>query len=236
MVERVSSGIPGLDDMIEGGFKKNSNVLLVGGCGAGKSTFGIQYLIDGAGKGEPGVYITFEEEQSQIYENMLGHGWDLTKLVDNNLIRILRIEPQDVMHIVRGEYGMIVDAINQLNAKRVVIDSVTSIEMMIESNFEQRQGLLKLTNWLRGADCTSILIYERNIDPTGYAPHGSMETIVDGVIMLYNFRRGKSRVRALEVLKMRGTRHITNLVPYIIDQGVSLQPHQTVFGEMGDHK
>jgi len=232
MADRVSTGIPGLDDMIEGGFKRDNTIVLIGGCGSGKSTMAMQYLIIGASLGEPGIYITFEEEPDAIYDNMLRHGWDLKKLEKEDKLRIVRIEPQDVMHILRGEYGAIVDTINELKAKRVVIDSLTSVELMIESDFEKRQGILKLMNWLRKSNCTSLLIAESEQDPSRFNRFGPMESIADGVIILYNIRRGKSRVRALEILKMRGTNHMTNLVPYKIDKGITLQPHQTIFGDV----
>ena len=236
MVERVPTGISGLDDMIEGGFKKNNTIVLIGGCGSGKSTMAMQYLYNGALSDEPGVYITFEEEPVEIRENMLRHGWDLKALEADNKLRVIRIEPHDVMHILRGEYGVIVDAINELGASRVVIDSLTSVEMMIESNFEKRQGVLKLMAWLRESNCTSLLIAESEQEPSRYTRYGAMESIADGVIILYNLRRGKSRVRALEVLKMRGTDHMTNLVPYKIDKGIALQPHQTIFGDVTESK
>ncbi|MFH1054939.1 MAG: ATPase domain-containing protein [Candidatus Altiarchaeota archaeon] len=231
MVERISSGIPGLDEMIEGGFKKHSTVLIVGGCGSGKSTLAMQYLYQGALAGEPGVYVTFEEEADSMRDNMSRHGWDLKKMEDSKKLKIMRIEPQDVIHIIKQEYGGIVDAINDLGARRVVIDSLTSIETMIEGDFEKRQGVLKLMNWLQKSKCTSLMIAESEQDPTKYSRHGIMEFVVDGVIVLYNVRRGKSRIRALEVLKMRGTNQITNLVPYVIDKGIILQPRQMIFGD-----
>ncbi len=233
-MDRISTGIGGLDEMIEGGFKKKNTVLVVGGCGSGKSTLAMQYLYAGANAGEAGVYVSFEEEAEQIKENMLRHGWDLQKLEEGKKLKILRIDPQDVMHIIKQEYGIIVDAIRDIDAKRVVIDSLTSIETMIEGDFNKRQGVLKLVNWLQKIGCTTLMVSESEQDPTKYSRHGIMEFVVDGVIVLYNIRRGKSRIRALEVLKMRGTNQITNLVPYIIDKGIQLQPRQIIFGDFNE--
>ena len=233
MAVRFQTGVKGLDEMIEGGFKINNCVLVVGGCGSGKSTFGMQYLVKGAQIGDNGVYVTFEEEPDQIRDNMLLHGWDLKKLEDAGKLKIIRVEPEDIFHIVKGEYGVIMDAIQSLNAKRVVIDSLTSIEMMIEGDFEKRQCIVKLINWLRRSKCTSIMIAENEQDPNRYDRQGVLESLVDGVIVLYNLRRGKTRIRALEVLKMRGTNHMMNLVPYVMDKGITLQPHQVIFGDVG---
>jgi circadian clock protein KaiC len=233
MNDRVSTGVKGLDDMTEGGFKRKNTMLVVGGCGSGKSTFGIQYLYNGALKGEPGVYITFEEDPEAIRENMTLHGWDIRRVEAENMLKLIRVEPEDVMHIIRGEYGVIMDAINSLHAKRVVVDSLTSIGLMIAGEFERKQTIIKLINWLRKSDCTSMMTAEAEQDPSRqYARSGVLESVVDGVIVLYSFRRGKTRIRALEVLKMRGTNHMMNLVPYIIDKGLTLQPHQVIFGDL----
>jgi len=234
MVERVSTGITGLDDMVEGGFKLHNTILVVGGCGSGKSTMAMQYLVYGIQNGEPGVYVSFEEEPEQIKENMMRHGWDLQKMEDEKKLKIIRIDPQDVMHIIREEYGSIVDSISDMQARRVVVDSLTSIEMMIEGEYEKRQGILKLISFLQKSNCTSLMIAESEQDPTRYSRHGVLEFIVDGVIVLYNLRRGKSRIRALEILKMRGTNQMTNLVPYKIENGITLQPHQMIFGSVGE--
>ena len=230
-ITRVTTGIPGLDEMIEGGFKMNNTILVVGGCGSGKSTLAMQYLYEGYLRGEGGVYVSFEETPEAIKENMLRHGWDLEEAEQKNIVRIIRIQPQDVMHILNQEYGMIADSVMELKAKRIVIDSLTSIETMIEGEFNKREGILKLVNWLQNIGCTSLMVAESEQDPTKYSRHGILEFIVDGVIVLYNIRRGKSRIRALEVLKMRGTNQVTNLVPYVIDKGINLQPRQMIFGD-----
>jgi len=231
--ERVPTGIPGLDSMIEGGFKRNNTILVVGGCGSGKSTLAMQYLYYGAMHGENGVYVTFEEEPEQIRENMSRHGWDIRAAEKAGKLKILRVDPQDVMHVIGEEYGSIVDTINDMKARRVVVDSLTTVETMIKDDFEKRQQTLKLIKWLQKTNCTNIMIAEAEQDPTHYSRYGIVEFVVDGVIVLYNLRRGKIRLRALEVLKMRGTKQTTNLVPYVIENGIQLQPHQVIFGDVG---
>ncbi len=231
MANRVSTGVAGLDEMIEGGIKKNSTVLLVGGCGSGKSTLAMQYLVYGAQHGEPGLYVTFEEQSDQIRENMMRHGWDIDALEKAGKLKILRIDPQVILNILREEYGSIVETIKSMKAERVVIDSLTSVEAMLEGEFNRRQWVLKLIDWLQKIGCTTMLISESEQDVTKYSTHGVLEFIVDGVIVLYNIRRGKTRIRALEVLKMRGTNQLTNLVPYVINNGIQLQPRQMIFGD-----
>ena len=78
-IKRISTGISGLDPLIQGGFKRNSVNLVAGGAGTGKSIFAMQFIIEGLKKNEPGIYITFEEKKEKVYEDMLEFGWDLEK-------------------------------------------------------------------------------------------------------------------------------------------------------------
>lgn len=227
---RVKTGVPGLDEMIEGGFKKQNTILVSGGCGSGKSTLAMQYIYEGAKMGEPGIYITFEEYPDAIKSNFVRYGWDINAMEKDNKIRILRIDPQDVMHVIKENYGAIVDGINDIKAKRIVIDSISSIEAMIENDYERRRAVIELLGWLRENKCTSMLIGEAEQDPNAYSRHGVIEFAVDGVVVMYNIRRENARHRALEVLKMRGTNHMTKIVPFMIQNGIMVLPKQKLFG------
>ncbi|MFH0860166.1 MAG: ATPase domain-containing protein [Candidatus Altiarchaeota archaeon] len=226
----MKSGIPGLDEMIEGGFRRNSTTLVSGGCGSGKSTFCMQFVYSGAAAGEPGVYITFEEFPENMKESMLRYGWNIDEMEKKKQMKILRLDPMEVVHVIKEDYGPIVNAVSELKAKRVVIDSMSSIEAMIENDFEKRRNVLELTRWLKDNNCTSLLIGESEQDPNVYSRQGVIEFAVDGVIVLYNIRRESARHRALEVLKMRGTNHMNKIVPFVIKDGIELMPKQKLFG------
>jgi circadian clock protein KaiC len=180
--------------------------------------------------GEPGMYITFEEYPEAIKSNFKRYGWDIAALEKQGKIRILRIDPQDVMHVIKENYGVIVDGINDIKAQRIVVDSVSSIEAMIESEFDRRKALVELLNWMRENKCTSVLIGEAEQDPNTYSRHGVVEFAVDGVIVMYNIRRENARHRAIEILKMRGTNHMTKIVPFMMQEGVVVLPKQKLFG------
>jgi len=234
-IERVPTGIIGLDEMIEGGFKRNSSVLVVGGCGSGKSTFGMQFIYNGALKyNEPGVYVSFEEYPESLKENFYRYGWDLDELEKQNKIRILRIDPKDVLNIIRENYGAIVDAINDVKAKRVVIDSISSIEILIEGAYAKKENALRLCDWLKKQNCTSVIVSESEQRLPEYSSHGVIEFIVDGVIILYNIQKGNVRESALEVLKMRGTKHMKKIVPFNMEKGIEIFPNEVVFGSAGE--
>ncbi|MFC2154644.1 RAD55 family ATPase [Candidatus Altiarchaeota archaeon] len=227
---RVPTDIPGLDGMLEGGLLKGSNTLLVGGCGCGKSTVAMQYIYNGALKDEPGVYITFEEYPEAIRSNMSRYGWNLDELEKENKMAIMRIDPKDVMHVIKEDYGEIVDSINDLKAQRVVIDSISSIEVMIETVFERRENILRLCEWLRRHKCTSLITAEAEQSPLTYERHGILEFVVDAVIIQYNIRIGNQRQKALEILKMRGTQHAKSIAPFTFGKdGIEVFPHEQVF-------
>ncbi|MBU4246360.1 MAG: AAA family ATPase, partial [Nanoarchaeota archaeon] len=90
MFEKIVTGISGLDVLLEGGIPKNHTILLAGTSGSGKSIFSMQFLLAGAQKGEPGLYITFEEDEASVLKVFGEFSWDLKKFLKNDLIRIIR--------------------------------------------------------------------------------------------------------------------------------------------------
>ena len=110
-----------------------------------------------------------------------------------------------------------------------VIDSISSIELMIDKEFDRKENAIKLCEWLSNHECTSLIIAESQQAASHYVQHGVMEFVVDGVIALYNIRQGNTRVNALEILKMKGTKHDKSLVPFNFENGISIFPQEQVF-------
>ncbi|WP_406660023.1 ATPase domain-containing protein [Methanolobus sp. ZRKC3] len=246
---RVPTGIPGFDDLIEGGFIENDVILLRGGPGAGKSTFGAQYLHEGIEKyNEPGVYITFEETPARIMRNMWRHGWDLERLIKEDKLRIIRADP-----IAYGRYieknkdpnsnketddttietvlKQIFASIQEIGAKRLFIDSITSLKISPDP-VDVRYIILEFIKNIENFDCTTLITSEINKD----SDHFSVEEyLAEGVICLQVFRIAGERIRSIEILKMRGVKHDEALRPYAIaDQGIVVYSSQSVIGREAD--
>ena len=229
-IERTPTGIPGLDDVIEGGLKKDS-ITLVGGCaGSGKSIFAMQFLINGILKyNEPGVYVTFEEDKQEVYGDMLRFGWDFAELEKQEKFAFIRYTPEQVGKVLKTGGGIIRDIIGKINAKRIVIDSISAFTLLHKDELEKREACLDLFKILRRWKCTTLVVGQYYAAEERHEST-AVEFEVDGIIWLYNIKKEDIRTRAVEVFKMRGTKHSAKIFPFeISDEGITIYPEQSVF-------
>jgi len=228
--DRVMTGIQGLDKVMGGGLEKDSTNIVCGGPGTGKSIFAIQFLVNGIEKfDEPGVYITFEETKDKIVKHMAKFGWDLKKLEDQNKLQIIEYTPSNVKKLLAEGGGEVDIAIEKLKAKRVVIDSLSAFALLFKDELARMEAFLDLFKLIQRWDCVAVLISEDEQDVEKHHPT-AVEFEVDGVILLYNIRKGDLRERALEILKMRGISHSNKIFPMkITDNGVVVFPDEAVF-------
>ncbi len=230
--KRVPTGIKGFDDLIEGGFERNSIVLIIGTAGTGKTLLSMQFLYEGVTKfNENSVFISFEEGKDSLYEHALQFGWDFEKLDKEDKFRLLFFKPHQVTKILEEGGGQIRDALSEINAKRVVIDSITAYGLLFRDEYTRREKILEFFNLLSRWGITSLVVAEespRNVE----TEEGSIAFISDAVIaMNYNQDLEKdTRVHSLEIIKMRGTKH-TNKVCAIgfDDDGLRVYPDVEVF-------
>ncbi len=218
-IERVPTGIPGLDGMLSGGIPTGNIVLLSGACGTGKSILAMQFLYDGAKQwGEPGVYVTLEEDPKKLVANMSMFGWDLEGLIRDKKLVVIKPEIyrfDTIKQIIR-------DAIDKIGAKRLVVDSYSVLLTYFNDPYEIRNGLVQLDREIKKMGCTALVISDISDNSQTFSTTGVEEFIVDGVIVLHLRPKDASSheyERAISVRKMRATLHQLVSCPFKIAYG-----------------
>jgi KaiC/GvpD/RAD55 family RecA-like ATPase len=221
-VERAKTGIKGLDELLSGGFPRESTIMLTGGPGAGKTTFSMNYLVNGATHyGENGVYVSLEEEPERIIRNSMScFNWPVEELIKKKRLKLVRAELYDFDKLKI----MIEDEVDALKAKRLVIDPTTIISLFFEKPLEIRRAIIDLDRVVKKLGCTSLLICEMPEGTKGISAFGVEEFVADGIIVMYHFR-GEKYTRAISIKKMRATRHDVGLHPVeITTEGIVVYP------------
>ncbi len=253
MIEKTPTGISGLDEMLQGGIPKGYTVLVTGGPGCGKSTLAMHFLVNGVELyNENGIYITFEESPRDIIRNFSQYGWDLSKIMIIGIIakkstfvpavkyidREVKEEGKNYKEYTPKKFSVemirevITKHVEELNAKRLVIDSLPALALYFSDESEIRQEVLGLVNMLSELNCTSLLLTEMPMGEERISRFGIEEYLVHGVIALYNIRKGSERVRGLEILKMRGTKHSKRIcLMEIGDGGIEIYPSENLYTE-----
>ncbi len=227
-IKRISTGIPGLNDLIGGGFKERSVNLVAGGPGTGKTIFAVQYLLEGLKKGEAGIYITFEEKKRNIYEDCLEFGWDLEKYEKEGKFTFLEYTPEQVKKILTEGGGIVEAIIEKTNAKRLVIDSITSFTLLYGDELTKKEAALALFELISKWECTGLMT-SQDLSKDEMAISAALEFEVDGIILAYHVRISGERVRGLEILKMRGTKTPEKTFSLeITGKGVKINPKKVV--------
>jgi KaiC/GvpD/RAD55 family RecA-like ATPase len=241
----VSTGIPGVDKILASkGIPKGHTILVSGGPGSGKTTFAIQFLHAGITQhNQPGVYVTLDEDPEDIRKNMSEYGWDLKKLEEEKKLMFINVSPVRVAHSETAgliEIGMkefrlikLLEAIRQgvkeVNAKRVVVDPVTSFMLQYPNEIERIYAMRDLMRDLKKTGCTNLLISE--LRGTGWErEHQFEEYLAQGVILLRTFPKDGGLVRVFQVEKMRGLAIDNQPRPYDISaRGVEVYPEATIY-------
>lgn len=239
MVERVKTGIPGFDEIVNGGIPKRNVVLLSGGPGTGKSIFGTQYLWNGLQMGEPGVFVALEEHPVQVRINMRQFGWDVRPYEQQGVFAIVDAFTGGIgeaakreKYVVRDptDVGELIDvlkqAIRDVGALRVVIDSVSTLYLTKPA--VARGVVLQLKRVLSGLGTTSILVSQVSVTERGFGGPG-VEHAADGIVRLDLDEYNGELVRSIIVWKMRGTKHSMRRHPFeITDKGIIIYHNKVV--------
>jgi len=231
-LERVKTGIPGLDELIQGGIPKSSTVLLSGGTGTCKTIFSMQFIYNGAMQfKEPGLFVTVESNPKNIAWNMESFGWDIAQLEERRMMNISRLKlssRRSFSDLIDEEIATITGLVREIGVKRMVVDSTTAFASLIGERGELRSLLFKFTDSLKDLCCTTILTAETKNLKTEFSAFGVEEFISDAVIALYFTPPNRS----IFIRKMRGTNHSKTVHPFeITESGIVVKPREQVLWE-----
>lgn len=225
-MERVKTGIPGLDDMLKGGFLPLTANVIEGAPGTGKSTLGMQFIYNGITRyNEPGIILTFEEFPQQYYRDAASFGWDFRRLEDEGKLRVVMSSPEVTRHDLESMGGIIEGIVEEIGAKRIVVDSLTHFDRLTDDPIELRTMQYSFINALKREGLTGILTRE---SPAlfGQADEGDLGLafIADGYILLRYVEIDSAIHKALLVLKLRGSDHAKDIRRFEINpQGIEVQ-------------
>jgi KaiC/GvpD/RAD55 family RecA-like ATPase len=244
-VPRVPTGVKGLDEMLGGGLPQGRCVLVCGGPGSGKTIFGIQYLYTGVTRyGETGLYITLDESPTHLKQNLAGFNWNIERLEKDGKLMIVDASPIRGIpgEIKIGEFSIgkrdftvyslwaIIKAkAQEIDAKRVVVDPISTLIFQFPSVSERQKALLDLFKTISDIRVTSLVMTELRATSITRRIRAE-EFLSDGVIVFHNFANNGRIISAVQIEKMRGIRHDKQLRPYEINEnGIEVFPKESIF-------
>ncbi|HQQ25399.1 MAG TPA: KaiC domain-containing protein [Methanomassiliicoccales archaeon] len=217
-MEKVRTGIEGLDEMLFGGIPIGSTVVVMGSFGTGKTTFGLQFLNQGLAEGEKGIYISLEEDKESILADAEAHGWDLRSKMNEKQMEIVKLEPNDAKVTIQRIKSELPDFIKKFGASRIVIDSVSLLNLLFDTDHDRRTNLFNLSQMVKKTGATLLMTAEVKDDNPFASRDGLIEYVADGVISL-RYLEMQSRnelMLSLRIIKMRRTEHSRKITPYSI--------------------
>ena len=229
-LDKVATGIAGLDELTGGGLPRGRTTLVCGDAGCGKTLLGTEFLVRGITEfDEPGVALLFEETEEELASNVASLGFDIQRLVADKKLFVdhVRVERSEIEET--GEYNLdglfvrIQHAVESVNARRILLDTLESLFSGLSDASVLRAELRRLFRWLKDRGLTAIVTGERG--DGSLTRQGLEEYVSDCVILLDNRMEGQAATRRLRVVKYRGTSHGSNEYPFLIDEhGISVLP------------
>lgn len=212
--KKKKTGVEGFDEMMDGGFSEGHMVLISGNTGTGKSTLGMQFLVEGMENGEPAVFINLEEPTAQIKKTAEFHTWDFNKYQNEDMLEFVTPDlidtyPNKLLH-------QTLEAVDRIGAKRVLLDSISSLPSANVTKDKLREHLLQMTSSFKEKGVTCLMTYLTSEMFTGsqYTVLGDttssdlrLSSLVDGIVLLRYVEKEDEVGKAINVLKMRGCDH-----------------------------
>ncbi|MBK8985477.1 MAG: circadian clock protein KaiC [Chloroflexi bacterium] len=233
-IRKLKTGIPGFDDITNGGLPQGRTTLISGTAGSAKTVFAVQFLGSGIEKSDDsGVFVTFEESPDDIRQNMASFGWNIAAWEEQGKWAFVDASPQLAEDVIfAGSYDLgallarIEHAVKKVQARRVAVDSLGAIFTQLADQGSIRNELFRIASALKKMGVTAILTAERIREYGEIARYGVEEFVADNVIILRNVLEDEKRRRTIEILKFRGTPHQKGEFPFTImpGEGIAIIP------------
>ena len=233
-IDKLPTGIPGLDHIAEGGLPRGRATLIAGTAGSAKTVFATQFLAEGIRRhGETGVFVTFEDGVDDIRRNMAGFGWDIEGWERDGRWAFVDASPHpEGAETVVGDYDLgalmarIEHAVRRVGATRISLDSLNALFVQYHEHALLRGELFRITRTLKQMGLTVVFTGERTEEYGEVSRHGLEEFVADNVVILRNLLADERRRRTLEVLKMRGATHQRGEFPFTVtpDRAIVVLP------------
>lgn len=234
-MDRIKTGLQGLDEMLRGGIPKGRTILVSGSCGTGKTSLASQFVAQGFSNKEPSVYVTFEQTREKLMEDAAQYGFDFKgmqktkkfRLIGGSIGKISRFKFRTRASI-NDLLSEIKEVVEEIKAKRVVIDSINLFAMLFESESDRRNAVAALVSMLEEMKCTTLLTCEiPEHEKSKISWFGFEDFVVDGVIVLKRYKNYGKYERALSIIKMRGVDHSHVISAFTIGKkGLTVYPDQ----------
>jgi KaiC domain protein len=231
-IDRTDVGIEGLDDMILGGVPSRSLLSVIGGAGTGKTTFALQFLNRALESDGKGVYITLEQTRESIFSTAEEKGWAFREAADEGRLAVVAIDPIEMANSLASIRNDLTRLIAEFDADRLVLDSVSLLEMMYDHPAKRRSEVFGFTRSLKEAGVTTLLTSEASEETKYASRHGIVEYLTDAVFVLQYVRGSDFRETrlAVEIQKIRDANHSRETKPYeITDTGISVYGRANIF-------
>ncbi|MFD1640985.1 KaiC domain-containing protein [Halohasta litorea] len=231
-IDRIDLGIDGLDEMILGGVPERSLIGIIGGAGTGKTTFALQFLNEALENGERAVFITLEQTEEAVLSTAEEKGWPFREYADNDQLAVVVLDPVEMANSLASIRGDISRLIREFGASRLVLDSVSLLEMMYDHPAKRRSEVFDFTRSLKEAGVTTLLTSEASEDSSHASRYGAVEYLTDAVFVLRYVRTSnfeETRL-AIEIQKIRDANHSRATKPYdLTDEGMSVHRQANIF-------